>query len=200
MKQAALLIALTAIVHLGFSQSIFVSNSPLSQHPIRMPEMQQMLDDVISVVGLQPDFQLREAKVLNIEATISHKKRYISYNPQFISQISALTNDRWAILTLLAHEVAHHLDGHTINKNGSRPELELQADEFAGFVLRKLGATLQQSQEVIKYIASPTGSATHPPRESRMLAIQTGWTRGGGSPEAATVRISENPSGKGASN
>src|SRR5258708_231500 len=98
MKQAALLIALTAIVHLGFSQSDFINNTQLPQHPIRMPEMQQMLDDVISVVGLQPGFQLREAKVLNIEATISHKKRYISYNPEFIKQISDLTNDRWAIL------------------------------------------------------------------------------------------------------
>ena len=38
-------------------------------------------------------------------------------------------------MTLLAHEVGHHLNGHTIHRGGSTPELELEADEFAGFIL-----------------------------------------------------------------
>ena len=78
---------------------------------------------------------------------------------------------------LLAHEVGHHLNGHTIMKGGSTPELELEADQFAGFVLYKLGASLQQAQEVMKYIAKTEQSKTHPARNSRMLAIQTGWDK-----------------------
>ena len=34
---------------------------------------------------------------------------------------------------------------HTLERGGSRPEIELEADEFSGFVLRKMGATLPQA-------------------------------------------------------
>ena len=91
---------------------------------------------------MQTDFELKEANVLNIEASISHRKRYILYNPTYITTLNNLTKNKWAVMALLAHEVGHHLNGHTIRKGGSTPELELQADEFAGFILHKLGATL----------------------------------------------------------
>jgi Zn-dependent protease with chaperone function len=78
-------------------------------------------------------------------------------------------------MALLAHEVGHHLNGHTIRKGGSTPELELQADEFAGFILHKLGATLQQSQNVMNYIAKAKESSTHPGKAFRLLAIEKGW-------------------------
>ena len=54
---------------------------------------------------------------------------------------------------------------------------ELEADEFAGFVLHKLGASLEQSQYIMYYIAKAEGSNTHPARADRMLAIQAGWNK-----------------------
>jgi len=81
---------------------------------------------------------------------------------------------------VIAHEVGHHLNGHTIRKGGSTPRLELEADEFAGFVLYKLGASLEQAQEVMKYIATAKASSTHPSRASRMLAIEHGWDKAAG--------------------
>ena len=80
-------------------------------------------------------------------------------------------------MALLAHEVGHHLNGHTIRKGGSTPELELEADEFAGFILHKLGATLQQSQNVMNYIAKEKESKTHPSKDSRLSAIEKGWNK-----------------------
>ena len=80
-------------------------------------------------------------------------------------------------MALLAHEVGHHLNGHTIKRSGSKPALELEADEFAGFVLRKMGASLEQSHEVMKYIARTEASKTHPARASRMIAIENGWNK-----------------------
>ena len=80
-------------------------------------------------------------------------------------------------MALLAHEVGHHVNGHTILKTGSTPELELEADQYSGFVMHKLGASLQQAQEVMKYIAKTETSKTHPGRGLRMDAIQTGWNR-----------------------
>ena len=136
-----------------------------------------MLSEIMNVLGLKANFELKEARVDNIEAYISHRKRYILYNPSFISWINKATNNKWAAMALLAHEVGHHLSGHTIKKSGSTPALELEADEFAGFVLHRLGASLEQAQEVMKYIAGNEASKTHPARTSRMLAIQNGWSK-----------------------
>ena len=136
-----------------------------------------MLAEIINVIGLEPNFELKEANVQNVEASISHRKRYILYNPEYISWINNATNDKWAAFALLAHEIGHHLNGHTIRRSGSRPALELEADEFAGFVLYKLGASLEQSQEVMKFIANTTASKTHPARASRMHAIENGWNK-----------------------
>lgn len=156
-----------------------------------IPGAPELLDEIINAAGLQPNFELRQADVMNIEASISHRKRYILYNPAYIAQINQLTGDKWAALALLAHEVGHHLNGHTIKKRGSNPKDELEADEFAGFILQKLGATLAQSQEVMKYIATMEGSSTHPGRISRMLAIAKGWNKAGHPKEiAATIKAS----------
>jgi len=142
-----------------------------------VPDAREMLSEIMNVVGLKANFELKEARVANFEAVVSHRKRYILYNPVFIDWINKTTNNKWANLALLAHEVGHHLNGHTIKKSGSRPALELEADEFAGFVLRKLGASLEQAQEVMIYIAGNEASKTHPARNSRMQAIQNGWSK-----------------------
>ncbi len=156
-------------------------NSPIPQ--VRdsvgptIPSTTMMFAEILNTLGLQQNFELKESKVANIEASISRRKRYILYNPGYINWINNTTGDKWAAMALLAHEIGHHLNGHTIRKSGSRPELELEADEFAGFVMQKLGATLEQSERVMLYIASTTGSKTHPGRALRKDAIQKGWNR-----------------------
>jgi hypothetical protein len=136
-----------------------------------------MLREIINATGLHTSFELKEANVLNIESSISHRKRYILYNPTYITSLNTISKNRWAVMALLAHEVGHHLNGHTIRKGGSTPALELEADEFAGFILHKLGATLAQSQNVMYYIARPRESKTHPSKNSRLTAIEKGWSK-----------------------
>ena len=174
MKQAILFAVFIAVSHFSFARPVMNYNDSTSP---AIPAASEMLSEIMSVTGLQPNFELKQADVLNIEASISHRKRYILYNPSFINWINDRTKDKWAAMLLLAHEVGHHLNGHTIQKTGSTPQLELEADQFAGFILYKLGSTLEQAQEVMKYIAKPETSKTHPGRDSRMLAIQTGWNK-----------------------
>lgn len=143
-----------------------------------LPTMEKMLAEIVDVTGLSTGFVIRQADVKNMQASISKRKRVILYNPEFINWLFVATHDKWAAATLLAHEVGHHLNGHTIKFGGSRPRVELEADEFAGFVARKLGATLEQAQEVMRYVASNEGSSTHPARKDRMDAIARGWNRG----------------------
>ena len=180
MKQATLLAA--CIVCLGFGLS---ANSTRSNNSVKVfndsslvktININELLQDLLLRAGLQPKFELKEADVLNIEASVSHGKKYILYNPAFVNSLNAATrNNRWALMTLLAHEIGHHVNSHTNRKGGNKQLLELQADEFAGYVMHKLGATLLQSQNVMFYIASAEGSKTHPPRSLRLLAIEKGW-------------------------
>src|SRR5258706_15837022 len=64
-------------------------------------DIREMLSEIMNVTGLQPNFELKEANVRNIEASISHHKRYILYNSSFIGRIHSLTKDKWAIMALL---------------------------------------------------------------------------------------------------
>jgi hypothetical protein len=137
--------------------------------------IQDAVLDIMRVTGLHPNFELKASHTRNIESIISHRKRYIVYNPDFIEGINKATSEKWGTIALLAHEIGHHLNGHTLKKGGSKPAVELEADEFAGFVLYRLGATLQQSQEVMYFIASRNASATHPGRLDRLEAIKKGW-------------------------
>jgi hypothetical protein len=182
MRQIILIAVFIISAHLSFArtQQAINSQSPIAYSDtvtLSISDARQMLTKIMDVLGLQADFELREAKVNNVEASIAHRKRYILYNPSFINWINNATKDKWAAIALLAHEVGHHLNGHTIKKSGSKPALELEADEFAGFVLYKLGASLEQSQEVMKYIATTEATRTHPARGSRMFAIEKGWSR-----------------------
>jgi hypothetical protein len=182
MKQATLLAVFIAITSFSFSLPInsnYNSGMKLSGDTtmMKVSTVQSMLQEIIDATGLHTDFELKEANVLNIEASISHRKRYILYNPAYVTSLNNISKNRWSVVALLAHEVGHHLNGHTIRKGGSTPELELEADEFAGFILCKLGASLKQSQNVMYYIAKEKISSTHPSRSSRLLAIEKGWNR-----------------------
>ena len=188
MKQATLLTVFITVVCSSYAAPVkhqVSLNTKSDSTVVTHTHIQVMLEKIIDATGLQLNFELKEANVLNIEATVNHRKRYILYNPSFITSLSAASKDNWTIMALLAHEVGHHLNGHTIRKGKGHPGLELEADEFAGFILHKLGATLPQSQNVMNYIAKSKATATHPARNSRMTAIETGWNRAGS--EAATA-------------
>ncbi len=142
-----------------------------------IPSVEQLWEEIINVADIESSLYLREADVLNLEASVSHRKKYISYNPSYVSWINSVTGDKWAALTLLAHEAGHHLKGHTTHRRNDRLAAELEADEFAGSILYKLGATLEQTQEVMRYIAKKEDSETHPGQASRLLALERGWNK-----------------------
>jgi cell division septation protein DedD len=150
---------------------------------------QDIVTKIMAVIGLKPNFELRIANVPNAAAVFIKGKRYLLYNPKFMEQIEGKSGTRWAAISILAHEIGHHLNGHTLDNVGSRPKTELEADEFSGFVLRKMGATLQEAQVVMSIIASLKGSHTHPAKGDRLAFIATGWNNA--APQATTVSASQ---------
>jgi len=96
-------------------------------------------------------------------------------------------------VTIMAHEVGHHLNGHTLVEGGSRPMLELQADKFAGHAVKRVGGTLDQALAAYQMM-SAEGTETHPPRSARLEAVTRGWRDASA---AATSSLPNSPPGAG---
>lgn len=140
----------------------------------------QVVNDIMNAVGLRANFKIQGAKVPNAAAVVMGETRYVLYNPKFIKNINKGTKTDWAAISIMAHEIGHHLNGHTLTKAGSRPATELEADEFSGFVLRRLGAPLKDAQAAMNLLANPYGSLTHPAKDRRLAAIEKGWRKADG--------------------
>jgi hypothetical protein len=156
----------------GYSQH---SHLPAMNQFTSEAEAKAIISRITGVVGLKPNFQIKTGNVDNAAALVYGGKRYIIYNPVFIRQITAAVKTDWGSISILAHEVGHHLNGHTLTGKGSIPSLELEADEFSGYVLRKMGASLAEAQAAMQVLASAKDSPTHPARTKRIAAIRQGW-------------------------
>ncbi|AKD03885.1 hypothetical protein POKO110462_03145 [Pontibacter korlensis] len=134
-----------------------------------------IVQEIINVVGLKPRFELRAADIDNAAAVVYNGERYILYNERFLAAINNAVHTDWAGVSILAHEIGHHLNGHTLSRSGSNPADELEADEFSGFVLRKMGASLAEAQAAINLLSEEESSRSHPGRSYRLAAISKGW-------------------------
>lgn len=111
----------------------------------------------------------------NCFATVIEGQPYIIYDNAFLNRVEETTHTDWAAVSILAHEIGHHANFHTIDGTGSRPDKELEADYFSGFWLHEMGANLAQSQEAMKHFQGESVTTTHPPRSQRLDAIEKGW-------------------------
>ena len=168
------------------SEKTIISNSTagsLTANSTELPffsspsDAEKIVSGIMDAMGLESNFTVKVADVPNVEAAIKHHQRYILYNPEFVNQVNEVTRNKWASIFILAHEVGHHLDGDTEAGQKSCPEIELKADQFAGYVLCKMGATLPQAQLAMYYISNIASSRTHPGRGDRLTAIQKGWNK-----------------------
>src|SRR5689334_7598825 len=103
MKQAAFIaVFVTATLFCIAQPSDTAENTSGTTYTAIDPK--EMLSEIMGVVGLQCNIELKEADVMNIEANISHHKRYILYNPKYLNWIANITKDKWAVMALIAHE------------------------------------------------------------------------------------------------
>ena len=151
----------------------------------------QIAQQIIDAMGLKPAFEVQAANIENAAAVVYGGKRYVLYNPTFINNLVKKTGTEWAAISVLAHEIGHHLNGHTVSARSSQPALELEADEFSGYVLRKMGASLGQAQAAMKMLASVRASRTHPGQYDRLTSIEKGWNHADGQLAGRPVRKAE---------
>lgn len=145
-------------------------------------DCRDMVAQIMRFTGLPQNFTVVEAPVPNAAAVIlldeqQIPQRVIAFNRDFIDIVRKATDgNTWAPISIMAHEIGHHLSGHTITPGGSQPPTELEADKFSGFVLYKMGASLDDAQTAMsRLVADGPDGHTHPGRGKRLAAIRDGW-------------------------
>jgi len=143
------------------------------------------IKDILNLNHLK--IQVEEGDVSNAHAVLEWNtqtptapcKRFIRYNPFYLRTIKKQQGNLgdWGVMGLLAHELVHHALQHTLSGKGSTIPEELEADEYAGYVLGLMCRSLEEALACLSEVSHEV-TATHPSRYQRELAISKGWSRG----------------------
>ena len=152
------------------------------------------LDRILSVTGMSKRFVLYPcSNIDNCLATSFKGIRYILYDKYFMQEIANNTSS-WSKISILAHEIGHHVNGHSLDllsiASGQidapslmeKRQMEIEADEYSGFVMQKLGASLSQAKAALNEYASTADDAysSHPAKYKRLAAVERGYNRAKG--------------------
>jgi len=139
-------------------------------------EAGEFINQMLDSIKWKENFLLREQNgINNAYATIISNRRYIVYDNNFLENLDDYAGTKAASLSVLAHEMGHHYRNHVLDSRGSTPPKEIEADYFSGYVMAKMGVSLQESKAAMERIASPQASSSHPGRADRLAAIEQGW-------------------------
>jgi predicted metalloprotease len=156
-------------------------------------EADDAVNKILTVIGASQKPILQACNNINNAIAAVYKgQRYILYDRKFINSLTLGSNKYWSNMFILAHEIGHHVNGHSLDillyvnnvidpkSLNEKRNQELEADEFAGFVLAKLGATLKETSKVLSNLPQITNerSSTHPSRDKRIKAVEIGFEKG----------------------
>ncbi|GAB2516651.1 M48 family metalloprotease [Spirosoma aerophilum] len=137
---------------------------------------EKVVDRILKPIGLLRNFKVIEcSNTDNCFATVLKGQRFIVYDGAFMQQIEEETETDWSAISIMAHEIGHHLQGHTIDGRGGQPIKEIEADKFSGFVLHQLGASLEDATVAVRALGDEHATSTHPAKPARIDAIRKGW-------------------------
>lgn len=143
----------------------------------------QLVNKIIADVGL-PDANFIVKPCRNINnalATIHNQRRFILFDEAFLHKLAYGSRINMTYLFILAHEIGHHFNGHTLSRSSSLQEQrkrELDSDRFAGFILQKNGAQVEDLKNAILPLGNPPPNSSHPQLVDRINAAISGYNEG----------------------
>jgi uncharacterized protein (TIGR02145 family) len=155
-------------------------------------EVERLVTRILGLYNVDNSYTVSACiRIDNCVATKDDKGRpYLLYNPDFLKKIKVFSfirsdiptkTEDWEVMLVLAHEIGHHLNNHDTNPHPdlTSRDMELKADETAGFLLYLLNAPdLLTAQKGLRVPQMPEdGSYTHPPRRYRLEAFKKGWDK-----------------------
>jgi len=100
---------------------------------------------------------------------LNNNQRYILFDYYYFKK---MYNDDAAIVFIIAHEIGHHINGHTIPSYQAIEEKrkkELEADYFAGSIMFKFGYNENKIIEIISKLQETNNpNSTHPLKKDRL--------------------------------
>ena len=172
------------------------ANSSKSNEAFSNEKAYLALDKILNTIGASRNRYLIQScsNIDNALAVQLGGVRYILYDQYFMESVANdLNNSNWVQIFILAHEVGHHINYHTLDMllyetidsetEAKQREQELDADLFAAMVIARLGGSLEDIIEVIKNISTNESDlkSSHPNKEKRLNAVKIGYERGSSS-------------------
>ncbi len=113
---------------------------------VSVDEAKKIIERILKPAGLTIDFNVAEdnsPKVNAYAAVLSNGDQIIRYNKNFIQLVKLTTNTDWSAVSIMAHEIAHHL-------TGSSAKLRFRLLECQMNVLKDKNSALAKNQEPCK--------------------------------------------------
>jgi len=153
-------------------------------------EATSLLRGIGSAADLENMPRIVSGPVDNAMAVIYGRERLIVYRPDFMDHLRNQAGTEWAVKFVLAHELGHHAEGHTVSGGGSNHSAEFQADRFAAKVLKRMRARVDEAAAAMRAMPMPA-SGSHPSsadREQRIRQVYaaSGPPEAGPTPEQTT--------------
>jgi hypothetical protein len=162
-----------------------VSSNASSTKKDKPVDDQYLFNKILESIECQDTFNFLESDVPVAAAFLTKKNnqtiREILFNSESINDALLNNNKTYRqqiIISILAHEIAHHMLGHTLKYDESRPLTEIEADRFSGYVSRMLGSSLDQAQLAVNIFSNEEATQTHPSRKARLIAVKNGYNDG----------------------
>jgi hypothetical protein len=123
---------------------------------LRSPTMetQVVFSDLLRALGVKTNVLIYIGPVTTVAAVSVEDQPAVVYNPDFLRAIYGRRHNPWSVVTALVHALGHlekvRADSGQSALSGPESEPERQADHFAGWALRRLGASVDDIVTVLR--------------------------------------------------
>jgi hypothetical protein len=142
------------------------------------PQEQSLLNEILDhlhLPGIKRKMRLLAANVPNAAAGLHEQKRYLLYNQAFLTKLRAKGKTEWAVAGLFLHEIGHHVNDHVLGGGMRKSHEELEADWYAGAIMKQMGATMEEATAYLAGLAE--NETSNPKLSARLAAVTNGWTK-----------------------
>lgn len=136
----------------------------------------QVVDGIMKSLSFNVDFGVFLAEGEdNAFATVAGGRKILVVDVDFVDRLNRMVGTQWAAISVIAHEVGHHIAGFSADRHRS----ELNADYWSGQALMRLGSSRQSAMKAILTVGTDQDTDTHPNKRTRAATISRGWEDAG---------------------
>lgn len=134
-----------------------------------------VVEEILIEVGIGVDIAVYiAAEEDNCFATIGEGgKRMLIADHLFLVRVNKISGTQWAAISIIAHEIGHHIAG--FNRQPTQLDSELDADYWSGYILQKLGSSEEAAAKCILRFGTEQDTDSHPDKYERAATIRQGW-------------------------